>query len=183
MLGVLVVIHEFGHFVVARLARRHASTSSASASRRARKVLAIDGETLYTLNWLPIGGFVRLEGEDGESDDPRSFVRAAAADHELVDPARRRADEPPACVRHLLRASPGCRDARRSVSASARSRPESPAAGSRASRPATTILTRRRPASSSFFGDVDPGRHPRAAPARRSRSSVRTRRADPHRSP
>jgi regulator of sigma E protease len=34
------------------------------------------GETLYTLNWLPIGGFVRLEGEDGDSDDPRSFTRA-----------------------------------------------------------------------------------------------------------
>ena len=30
--------------------------------------------TLYTLNWLPIGGFVKLEGEDGtDADDPRSF--------------------------------------------------------------------------------------------------------------
>jgi regulator of sigma E protease len=33
------------------------------------------GETLYTLNWLPIGGFVKLEGEDGnDADDPRSFA-------------------------------------------------------------------------------------------------------------
>ena len=33
--------------------------------------------TLYTLNWLPIGGFVKLEGEDGDhADDPRSFARA-----------------------------------------------------------------------------------------------------------
>jgi regulator of sigma E protease len=32
-------------------------------------------ETVYTLNWLPIGGFVRLEGEDGDAaDDPRSFA-------------------------------------------------------------------------------------------------------------
>ncbi len=31
----------------------------------------------YTLNWLPIGGFVKLEGEDGDADDdPRSFTRA-----------------------------------------------------------------------------------------------------------
>jgi hypothetical protein len=30
---------------------------------------------LYTLNWLPIGGFVKLEGEDGNAtDDPRSFA-------------------------------------------------------------------------------------------------------------
>ena len=31
---------------------------------------------IYTLNWLPIGGFVKLEGEDGDSEDPRSFTRA-----------------------------------------------------------------------------------------------------------
>ena len=35
------------------------------------------GGTLYTLNWLPIGGFVKLEGEDGDAaNDPRSFARA-----------------------------------------------------------------------------------------------------------
>ena len=33
--------------------------------------------TLYTLNWLPIGGFVKLEGEDGDNtNDPRAFSRA-----------------------------------------------------------------------------------------------------------
>ena len=33
--------------------------------------------TVYTLNWLPIGGFVKLEGEDGDrTDDPRAFSRA-----------------------------------------------------------------------------------------------------------
>ncbi|HEY6569572.1 MAG TPA: M50 family metallopeptidase [Candidatus Limnocylindrales bacterium] len=33
--------------------------------------------TLYTLNWLPIGGFVKLEGEDGDAaNDPRSFGQA-----------------------------------------------------------------------------------------------------------
>ncbi len=33
--------------------------------------------TLYTLNWLPIGGFVKLEGEDGDNtNDPRSFAKA-----------------------------------------------------------------------------------------------------------
>ncbi|HEY4190925.1 MAG TPA: M50 family metallopeptidase [Candidatus Limnocylindrales bacterium] len=33
--------------------------------------------TLYTLNWLPIGGFVKLDGEDGDNtDDPKAFSRA-----------------------------------------------------------------------------------------------------------
>ena len=76
MLGVLVVIHEVGHFVTARLANVRVLEFGIGFPPRA-KVLSSDGETLYTLNWLPIGGFVKLEGEEGESDDPRSFVRAS----------------------------------------------------------------------------------------------------------
>jgi regulator of sigma E protease len=76
MLGGLVVIHELGHFVTARLAGIRVLEFGIGFPPRA-KVLRSRGETLYTLNWLPIGGFVRLEGEDGDSDDPRSFVRAA----------------------------------------------------------------------------------------------------------
>ena len=75
MLGALVVIHELGHFVVARLARIRVHEFGIGFPPRAR-VLGQGGETLYTLNWLPIGGFVRLEGEDGDSDDPRSFTSA-----------------------------------------------------------------------------------------------------------
>ncbi len=75
MLGVLVVIHELGHFLMARLARVRVHEFGIGFPPRAR-VIGSDGETEYTLNWLPIGGFVKLEGEDGDSDDPRSFTRA-----------------------------------------------------------------------------------------------------------
>jgi regulator of sigma E protease len=68
----LVVIHELGHFVLARLFGIRVHEFGIGFPPRAR-VLRDRGETLYTLNWLPIGGFVRLEGEDGDSDDPRSF--------------------------------------------------------------------------------------------------------------
>ncbi len=74
ILVVLVVIHEFGHFIVARRAGVRVHEFGIGFPPRA-KVLGNDGETTYTLNWLPLGGFVRLEGEEGESDDPRSFVR------------------------------------------------------------------------------------------------------------
>ncbi len=74
ILVALVVIHEFGHFIVARLSGVRVHEFGIGFPPRAR-VLGNDGETTYTLNWLPIGGFVRLEGEEGESDDPRSFVR------------------------------------------------------------------------------------------------------------
>ncbi|HEX8941258.1 MAG TPA: site-2 protease family protein, partial [Candidatus Limnocylindrales bacterium] len=75
MLGTLVIVHELGHFVTARLADIRVLEFGIGFPPRAR-VLGERGETLYTLNWLPIGGFVKLEGEDGDSDDPRSFSRA-----------------------------------------------------------------------------------------------------------
>jgi regulator of sigma E protease len=73
VLGLLVLIHELGHFVVARLARVRVLEFGIGFPPRA-KVLRASGETLYTLNWLPIGGFVKLEGEDGDAKgDPRAF--------------------------------------------------------------------------------------------------------------
>jgi regulator of sigma E protease len=76
ILGSLVLIHELGHFVTARLAGVRVLEFGIGFPPRAR-ILRASGETLYTLNWLPIGGFVKLEGEDGDDgDDPRSFVRA-----------------------------------------------------------------------------------------------------------
>ena len=75
ILVILVVIHELGHFVVARRAGVKVHEFGVGFPPRAR-VLGTDKQgTIYTLNWLPIGGFVRLEGEEGESDDPHSFVR------------------------------------------------------------------------------------------------------------
>jgi regulator of sigma E protease len=75
ILVVLVLVHEVGHFVIARRAKVRVHEFGVGFPPRAA-VLRRGGETLYTLNWLPLGGFVRLEGEDGDSDDPRSFVRA-----------------------------------------------------------------------------------------------------------
>jgi regulator of sigma E protease len=73
ILGTVVVIHELGHFAVAKLLRIRVLEFGIGFPPRA-KVLGIRGETVYSLNWLPIGGFVKLEGEDGDDpDDPRSF--------------------------------------------------------------------------------------------------------------
>ncbi len=75
ILGVLVLVHELGHFIAARRAGVRVHEFGIGFPPRV-KVLRSDGETLYTFNLLPIGGFVKLEGEDGEPDDPRSFTRA-----------------------------------------------------------------------------------------------------------
>src|SRR6478752_3426122 len=74
MLVPLVVIHEFGHFLVARRAGVKVHEFGIGFPPRALTYHTDKQGTIYTLNWLPIGGFVRLEGEEGESADAKAFV-------------------------------------------------------------------------------------------------------------
>jgi regulator of sigma E protease len=83
ILGPLVLVHEFGHFITARLSKIKVLEFGIGFPPRA-KVLHDDGETLYTLNYLPIGGFCRFEGEESDSDDPRSFSMAGLPKQLLV---------------------------------------------------------------------------------------------------
>ncbi len=100
ILGGLVLVHELGHFVTARLARVRVLEFGVGFPPRA-KVLANKGETVYTLNWLPIGGFVKLEGEDGtDADGPALLLGPGSAD-QAMDPHRRRPHEHRAGLRHL----------------------------------------------------------------------------------
>lgn len=62
ILSVLVIVHEAGHFLVAKLFKIKVEEFGFGLPPR---VFGIKfGETLYSLNWLPIGGFVKLYGED-----------------------------------------------------------------------------------------------------------------------
>ena len=63
----LIVVHEFGHFVAAKLSGMRVDEFGLGYPPRAF-VIAKKGETLYTLNWLPFGGFVKIYGEDGEKE-------------------------------------------------------------------------------------------------------------------
>jgi regulator of sigma E protease len=62
----LIVVHEFGHFVVAKLSGMRVDEFGLGYPPRAM-VIAKKGETLYTLNWLPFGGFVKIYGEDPDT--------------------------------------------------------------------------------------------------------------------
>lgn len=74
LLLVLVIIHEFGHFLAAKAFGIKVLEFGVGFPPRA-KTLFTKGETEYTVNWLPIGGFVRLLGEEDPSD-PRSLAAA-----------------------------------------------------------------------------------------------------------
>lgn len=71
----LIFIHELGHFVAAKLSGVQVNEFSIfmGPALWEKKV----GETLYAIRLVPIGGFCAMEGEDGGSDNPRSFEKAA----------------------------------------------------------------------------------------------------------
>lgn len=69
--GVLVMFHEFGHFAIAKMSgiRVHQF-----AIGMGPKILSLkDKETEYSIRLFPIGGYVKMEGEDESSSDRRSF--------------------------------------------------------------------------------------------------------------
>jgi regulator of sigma E protease len=68
----LIVVHEFGHFVVAKLSGMRVDEFGLGYPPRALLIGKV-GETEYTLNWLPFGGFVKIYGEDGGVSEPRAF--------------------------------------------------------------------------------------------------------------
>lgn len=65
-LVVLIVVHEFGHFIAAKLSGMRVDEFGIGYPPRALTI-GKRGETTYTLNWLPFGGFVKIYGENGES--------------------------------------------------------------------------------------------------------------------
>lgn len=68
---VLIFIHEFGHFITAKLFKMTVHEFSIGMGPT---LFAFDKNgTSYSLRAFPIGGFVRLEGEDGQSDDANAF--------------------------------------------------------------------------------------------------------------
>lgn len=90
VLSVLVFVHEIGHFLTARRFGVKAEEfgfgfpprAFGLYKNKAGKWVRIFGskevldasDTIYSINWLPLGGFVKIKGENGESDDPDSFA-------------------------------------------------------------------------------------------------------------
>ncbi|HEY47181.1 MAG: hypothetical protein AMJ88_09320 [Anaerolineae bacterium SM23_ 63] len=62
ILGVLVFVHEMGHFIVSLMARVKIKEFGFGLPPRMRRITSWR-DTEITLNWLPLGGFVRPEGE------------------------------------------------------------------------------------------------------------------------
>jgi regulator of sigma E protease len=96
MLSVLVVLHELGHFVVARLNRVRVNDFALGMGPTLLKWTSPRSGTNYRLNLLPIGGYCAMQGEDGktnEAEQQRRFRAEAAnpddANFQAKPPQRR----------------------------------------------------------------------------------------------
>ncbi len=71
--GLIIAIHELGHFVSAKLFKVKVNEFSLGMGPAILKKKK--GETQYSLRCLPIGGYVSMEGEDSESEDENAFCK------------------------------------------------------------------------------------------------------------
>lgn len=80
LLTLLVIIHELGHFLMARWAGVTVEEFGFGLPPRAKRMFNWKG-TLFSLNWIPFGGFVRLKGENSLDpavrSQPGSFASAS----------------------------------------------------------------------------------------------------------
>ena len=75
LFSILIFVHELGHFVAAKLSGVQVNEFSIFMGPAIFKKQV--GETLYAVRCIPIGGYCAMEGENGDSDSPRSFTAAA----------------------------------------------------------------------------------------------------------
>ena len=71
----LIFIHEFGHFITAKLFG--VKVNEFAIFMGPKLFQWGKGETRYSIRLLPIGGFCAMEGEDGSSDELRAFTPKA----------------------------------------------------------------------------------------------------------
>ena len=74
MFSVLIFVHELGHFMTAKLFSVQVNEFSMFMGPAIWKKQI--GETLYAIRCIPFGGYCAMEGEDEDTDNPRSFQKA-----------------------------------------------------------------------------------------------------------
>ena len=75
LFSLLIFVHELGHFLAAKLSGVQVNEFSMFMGPAIVKWQR--GETQYSIRCIPIGGYCAMEGEDEDTDNPRSFQKAA----------------------------------------------------------------------------------------------------------
>lgn len=83
VLAILILSHEFGHFIVAK--KSGIRVDEFGFGFPPRLLSFKKGETIYSLNLIPFGGFVKIHGEEGsDKNDSRSFASKSISIRSLV---------------------------------------------------------------------------------------------------
>ncbi len=75
LFSILILVHELGHFAAAKLSGVQVNEFSMFMGPAIWKKQI--GETLYSIRTIPFGGYCAMEGEEEDTDNPRSFQKAA----------------------------------------------------------------------------------------------------------
>lgn len=75
LFSLLIFVHEFGHFAAAKLSGVQVNEFSMFMGPAIAQWTK--GTTKYTIRCIPIGGYCAMEGEEEDTDSPRSFQKAA----------------------------------------------------------------------------------------------------------
>ncbi|MBU1179654.1 RIP metalloprotease RseP [Patescibacteria group bacterium] len=98
ILGLLVFVHEFGHFFAAKKLGAKVDEFGFGFPPRMVGVYRVGKkwkwtfrktpkikQTIYSLNWIPLGGFVKIKGEEGtEKDEPDSFASKSIGKRAII---------------------------------------------------------------------------------------------------
>ena len=76
LFGIMIAIHEFGHFFTAKLF--NIKVNEFAIGMGPTLWSKVKGETRYSFRAFPIGGFCAMEGEDEDTGDPRAFSRQSS---------------------------------------------------------------------------------------------------------
>ena len=74
LFSLLIFVHELGHFMAAKASGVQVNEFSMFMGPAIWKKQK--GETLYSVRCIPIGGYCAMEGEDADTENPRSFQKA-----------------------------------------------------------------------------------------------------------
>ena len=75
LFSILILVHELGHFVAAKSFNIQVNEFSIFMGPAIWQKQV--GETLYAVRCIPVGGYCAMEGEDGDSDNPRAFDKVS----------------------------------------------------------------------------------------------------------
>jgi regulator of sigma E protease len=89
ILSVVIIVHEFGHFIVAKKLGVYVKTFSVGFGRKVFKKRV--GDTVYAVSLLPFGGYVKFAGESENTDATKEAPQGKADDEtpdSEIDPSR-----------------------------------------------------------------------------------------------